>query len=322
VRPGLPDAAEPAEDRGWRDLLRAERLRLGLSQVELGALVGVSPETIRKYEAGGRTPARGTLVRLVAALQLSAVQVRVILRGAGFAAADTMFPADSYPDYYFSVAELRSYVEQVPWPQFVTNDLAQVVAANHAAQALWEIDFTAELARRSQAQLSLLSVAAERRFSERVVNWSECLTVLAGIFKGRPRDAIALEDPGAFFTEVLTAYAANDPAAIPQLISAWDSTPAQAGKVRWSYPLVWREPDIGDIQFLSLVSIASEPDALSFNDWIPLDAASHVRLAQVLIRRGGEVLGGPPREPLIHLAHSGPGIDGGMKPRGVSAGTE
>ena len=266
MRPGLPDAAEPAEDRGWRDLLRAERLRLGLSQVELGALVGVSPETIRKYEAGGRTPARGTLVRLVAALQLSAVQVRVILRGAGFAAADTMFPADSYPDYYFSVAELRSYVEQVPWPQFVTNDLAQVVAANHAAQALWEIDFTAELARRSQAQLSLLSVAAERRFSERVVNWSECLTVLAGIFKGRPRDAIALEDPGAFFTEVLTAYAANDPAAIPQLISAWDSTPAQAGKVRWSYPLVWREPDIGDIQFLSLVSIASEPDALSFND--------------------------------------------------------
>ena len=50
-----------------------------------------------------------------------------------------MFPADAYPDYYFSVAELRSYVEEVPWPQFVTNDLAQVVAANRAAQALWEV---------------------------------------------------------------------------------------------------------------------------------------------------------------------------------------
>jgi transcriptional regulator with XRE-family HTH domain len=83
--------------------------------MELGALVGVSPETIRKYEAGGRTPARGTLVRLVAALQLSAVQVRAILRGAGFAAADTMFPSDAYPDYYFTIAELRSYVEEVPW---------------------------------------------------------------------------------------------------------------------------------------------------------------------------------------------------------------
>ena len=58
-------------------LLRAERLRLGLSQVALGAWVGVSPETIRKYEAGGRTPARATLVRLVAALQLSAVHLPV-----------------------------------------------------------------------------------------------------------------------------------------------------------------------------------------------------------------------------------------------------
>ena len=77
VRPGPPDTAEPSRGRAWRDLLRAERLRLGLSQVELGALVGVSPETIRKYEAGGRPPARTTLVRLVAALQLSAVQVPV-----------------------------------------------------------------------------------------------------------------------------------------------------------------------------------------------------------------------------------------------------
>ena len=78
--------------------------------------MGVSPETIRKYEAGGRTPARATLVHLVAALQLSAAQVRAILRGAGFAAADTMFPSDAYPDYYFSVAELRAYVERVPGP--------------------------------------------------------------------------------------------------------------------------------------------------------------------------------------------------------------
>ncbi len=321
ARPGPADTAEPAEDRAWRDLLRSERLRLGLSQVQVAALVGVSPESIRKYEAGGRTPARTTLVRLVAALQLSAGRSRAILRGAGFAAADTLFPATSYPDYYFSVPELRSYVEQVPWPQFVTNDLAQVVAANHAAQALWEVDYAAELARRSRAQLSLLSVAAERHFAERVVNWSECLTVLAGIFKGRPREAIALEDPGAFFTEALTAYAANDPAAIPQLIRAWESTPPQAGKARWSYRLVWREPGIGDIEFLSLVSIASEPDALSFNDWIPVDAASHARLAQVLARRGEGCSGGPPREPLAQRPRSGPATAGGNKRSDVSADT-
>ena len=276
------DSSEPAEGGAWRGLLRSERLRLGLSQVGLGALVGLSAESIRKYEAGGRTPTRATLERLLRALQLSAEQGRAILHGAGFAAADTLFPAAGYPDYYFSVAELRTYVEQVPWPEFVANDLAEVVAANRAAQALWGIDFEAELARRSRARLNLLSVAAERHFSERVVNWSACLAILVGVFKGRPQDALALEDPGAFFSEVLTAYSANDPGAIPQLLSTWESTPPQAAKVRWSYPLVWREPGVGDIEFLALVSTASEPDALAFNDWIPIDPASHAQLAAIV----------------------------------------
>ena len=65
-----------------------------------------------------------------------------------------------------------------------------------------------------------------------------------------------------------------------------ESTLPAPVKVRWSYPITWREPGIGDIAFLSLVSIASEPDALSFNDWIPIDPASHARLAQVLAGRG------------------------------------
>ena len=288
---------DPADEPGWRTRLRSERLRLGLSQVRVGALVGVSPETIRKYESGGRTPARATLVRLVSALQLPAEQGRAILRGAGFSAADTLFPADGYPDYYFTVPQLRTAVEQVPWPQFVTNDLAEVVAANRPAQALWGIDFTAELARRSRAQLNLLAVAAERHFTERVTNWSECLAVLAGIFKGRPREAIALDDPGAFFAEVLTAYATNDPGGIPALISAWERTPPQAAKVRWSYPLRWREDGIGEIAFLALVSVASEPDGLWFNDWIPADPASHARLMETLEARRGSGLRSPDSHP-------------------------
>ena len=290
VRPASgSDPGEPADDPGWRARLRSERLRLGLSQVRVGALVGVSPETIRKYESGGRTPARATLVRLVSALQLPAEQGRAILRGAGFSAAETLFPADGYPDYYFTAAQLRTAVERVPWPQFVTNDLADVVAANRPAQALWGIDFPTELARRSRARLNLLAVAAERQFAERVANWPECLSVLAGIFKGRPREAIALDDPGAFFAEVLTAYATNDPAGLPALISAWERTPPQAAKVRWSYSLRWREDGIGEIAFLALVSVASEPDGLWFNDWIPADPASHARLAAALESRPGSM---------------------------------
>jgi hypothetical protein len=74
----------------------------------------------------------------------------------------------------------------------------------------------------------------------------------------------------------------NDPGAIPQLVAAWESTPPQAAKVRWTYRLVWREPGIGDIEFRSLVSLASEPDGLWFNDWVPVDAEGHARLAAVV----------------------------------------
>ena len=275
----VPDPAD------WRMLLRSERLRLGLSQVALAQLVRVSPETIRKYEAGGRTPARATLERLVHALQLPATKGRALLAAAGFTAPETLFPAAAYPGYYYTLAELRAEVERVPWPEFVTDDLAEIVAANRAAQALWGVDFAAELARRSRSQINLLAVAAERHFAARVANWSECLAVLAGIFKGRPREPISLENPGAFFSEVLEAYVTNDPGAIPQLLAAWESTPPQPAKVRWAYRLVWREPDVGDIEFRSLVSVASEPDGLWFNDWVPVDAEGHARLGAVLARR-------------------------------------
>ncbi len=270
-------------------LLRSERLHLGLSQVALADRVGISPETVRKYEAGGRTPARPTLERLVHALQLSATQGRAILAAAGYAAPETLFPAAAYPGYYYTLAELRAEVERVPWPEFVTDDIAGVVAANQAAQALWGVDFAAELARRSRPQVNLLAVAAERHFAARVANWSECLTVLAGIFKGRPREPIALEDPGAFFAEVLEAYVANDPGAIPQLVAAWESTPPQPAKVRWAYRLVWREPGVGDIEFRSLVSVASEPDGLWFNDWVPVDAEGHARLGAILALRRARI---------------------------------
>ncbi len=62
-----------------------------------------------------------------------------------------------------------------------------------------------------------------------------------------------------------------------------------AGTFSWPRTLVWREPE-GEIRFVGLVTVANERDGLSFNDWIPVDAPSHVVLEQVLAaRRGGFV---------------------------------
>lgn len=117
-------ASEPAHaDR--RAILRAERQRLGLTQAELAAQARVAPETLRKYESGGRTPTRASIERLLQALQVPHVPVRAILHELGFAAAETLFTPEADPDYQFTVPQLRVFVEENPWPQFAVNNLLE-----------------------------------------------------------------------------------------------------------------------------------------------------------------------------------------------------
>lgn len=275
----------PAPEPGWRALLRAERHRLGLTQVELAERAGIAPETLRKYESGGRTPTRASIDRLLAALQVPYVTVREVLRELGFAAAETLRTPESDPDYQFTIPQLRVFVEETPWPQFAVNNLLEIVAANSAAQALWGIDLPAEFARRSRAELNFLAIAAERRFSERIGNWSDMMARLVSVLKAIPESATILDDPGSLFGEVFAVFAQNDPTAIPKLFALWERTPPASAKVRWNYPIVWREPGIGEIRFLGTVTTASEPDAIGFNDWIPADAASHVLLEKAVMAR-------------------------------------
>jgi transcriptional regulator with XRE-family HTH domain len=294
---GETDASTAA---GWRSLLRTERHRLGLTQVELANRAGVAPDTLRKYESGGRTPSRASIERMLGALQVPQVTVRLVLRELGFASAETLYTLENDPDYQFTIPQLRVFVEQNPWPQFVVNNVLEIVTANAAAQALWGIDLAAEFERRSRAQLNFLAIAAERRFSERIGNWAEMLVLAVSLLKAIPQSKTLLDEPGSLFGEVFAAFAKNDPTAIPKLFSLWERTPPASAKVRFNYPVVWREPGIGEIRFIGTVTTASEPDALAFNDWIPEDAASHALLEKVIAapsRLRGEA--GRPRARLV-----------------------
>lgn len=220
--------------------------------------------------------------------------VRAILRELGFSTAETLHTPESDPDYQFTVPQLRVFVEETPWPQFAANNLLEIVAANAAAQALWGIDLEAEFARRSRAELNFLAIAAERRFSERIGNLSELMARVVSILKAIPESATILDEPSPLFGEVFAAFAQNDPTAIPKLFALWERTPPASAKVRWNYPVIWREPGVGEIRFLGTVTTASEPDALAFNDWVPIDAASHALLEKAVAARssrGGEAVG-------------------------------
>jgi transcriptional regulator with XRE-family HTH domain len=268
----------------WREALKSAREQLGLSQAELARRASLSREAVRGYEEGRRRPSSRSLSRLLDALQVDAATRNEILVGMS-GLAPTLFPSQQFPNYFYTVEELQQAVEDAPWPEFVLNDNVEVVAANAAVQALWGVDFAEERRQRSRAQMNLLSVASTHRFADHALNWDQCLATLAGVFKGRPRDPRTLDEPDAYFNAVLAEFSAGDPTFLRRLIDVFASAPARDPKCRWTYRVVWRDDDFGEMRFTAIVNTASEPDALAFNDWVPLDAESWTALEQVKERR-------------------------------------
>ena len=111
--------------------------------------------------------------------------------------------------------------------------------------------------------------------------------MLVAVWKGHHRGPEDLDNTSPFFGAMLERFLDGDPAVIAGFAAAWQTGPARTPKLRWDYPVVWDEPGIGVMRFHCFASAASEPDGLSFNDWIPLDAETWVRLEQVRQRDPG-----------------------------------
>ncbi len=77
----------------------------------------------------------------------------------------------------------------------------------------------------------------------------------------------------------------GNPKYMARFLALWETTPARSPKSRWWYPIVLEEPGVGTLSFRVLVSTASEPDGLAFNDWVPLDAATWSGLEMIRRRR-------------------------------------
>jgi transcriptional regulator with XRE-family HTH domain len=281
-----------SDDGKWRAELRDARKRLGVTQRALAEQAGVSFEAIRGYESGRRKAPRERLEALIVALKIPNATANVIRESAGYAPVNFLFAGDEYRDFFFTLEELPAAVDETPWPQFVVNDAFEVVAANSWICAVWDIDFAEEQRTRTRAQMNVLSVASDHHFADRLKNWDEVIAMFVSIFKAPSPTSYSLDEPTPYFNEVIAQFLSGDPAFLARLFKIWTATEPRKAKVRSSYQIVWEHLEFGIMRFRCVITNASYPDALSFNDWIPLDAETWQVLARV--KAGHDAVAGKP----------------------------
>jgi transcriptional regulator with XRE-family HTH domain len=268
----------------WRAALRDAREAIRISRVELASNVGVSPETIRGYEKGRARPTRARLEALIEALKIPNGAANEIRQSIGYTLVPTVHQGPNEEHRYYTADELDGVVETVPWPEFVVNDPVEVVAANSTVQALWRIDFAHERKVRTRAQMNLLAVASATNIGDRVKNWEEIVGILVSIFKANTPAPYSLDAPTPYFEEVVRHFASGAPAFLSRLFDVWNRAEPMQGKIRWTYPVIWLDPDVGELRFLATVSLANEEHSTFFNDWHPIDAATWEALERVKAR--------------------------------------
>jgi transcriptional regulator with XRE-family HTH domain len=255
---------------GWRTLLRDARRRLGVSQQELAQRAGLSFETVRGYENGRRSPRREHLQAVLDALKVERTERNAILEAAGWA-SDWQQIATPVADLGLTQDEAQRECARAMWPCFVMTEMSEVIVANSVATALWGVDLQREYT--EVAERSMLAVASDPRFADRVANWDEAIGTLVSVFKGHYRGPEQLEAPSPLFNSILERFLAGEPRYVARFLKLWQERPPAPLLLRWHYPVVWQDP-AGRITFDCVVSTANEREGWAFNDWIPVDAES------------------------------------------------
>ena len=262
----------------WRVSLRHYRERLGLDRKTLASLAGVSAETIKSYEHGRRAPSRLHLMAVLDAMKVDRGERGEVLIAAGFA-SDSIALRSALATLGTREA-IVAHVERYRWPSFITNDAMEVVGANAAAQRLWGVDMRYEFT--DSIDRNLMSLMSNPRFADRCVNWDAIITEMISIFKGHHQGPEILERPSPYFAAVLARFLKGDPGYVERFFQLWESVVPATGRFRWSYDVEWSEPGAGDLRFCCFVSAADMELALSFNDWIPIDAETWVALERIV----------------------------------------
>jgi transcriptional regulator with XRE-family HTH domain len=258
----------------WRAELRAYRLRRGLTQAQLAKAAGVSTIAVKSYEGGTRRPSVTVLRTILQVLAVTRLDANRIRRAVGH-------PAQAQPTegFWFTQAELSDEVAAYPWPVFIVHGGMEVLMANAAAACLWNVDLESEFV--EPGARSLIAVASNARFAERVENWDEALTFILGHLKGAS-PVSEIDQLPADAREAIERFLAGNPKYLSRLLAAWQNATPLPPRFRYRYRVHWRDLRVGLIRFRAVLTSASLADELAWNEWIPADAESWHALEDLL----------------------------------------
>lgn len=256
----------------WPKELRALRDKEGLTRGQLAARASVGPATIKAYELGQRNPSRQLLSALLDALKADMHTRTRILGSAGFA-PDSATPSQRRTDEYFDLPEAAAETFASPLPSCVSNEVMEVLAANALVQRIWGVDLNAEL--QGPFERSMVSMLSQPRIADRITNWDEAIGLVISILKGHyGGDVLFTEGSNPYFAAALERFLAGDPHYVQRFLALWATTPARQRKLRFAYPVTWRNERAGEMRFHVLVNPADQRGSIVFNDWIPIDEAT------------------------------------------------
>jgi hypothetical protein len=225
------------------------------------------------------------LLTILTALNVDQRLRNDVLVSAGFApdAADAGRTAHGR---LLTLEEAAAEEDQRPWPSTVINEKVEMLAANRFALRLWGI-------RRSRLDdpvaRNVLTMSTERRIAERCLNWDVAIGALIALFKAHRHYNETLEHPSSYFAPVLERVYAGDPSLVRRFIDLWEQVPSDyLPKVAFTYPIIWRLPQLGTFHFHCLAYSVNEVDGLDLDEWTPADA----RTFRLVERLGSHRLGG------------------------------
>jgi hypothetical protein len=147
--------------------------------------------------------------------------------------------------------ELRDLEEQTarcPWPSFVCNIAADILAANRLFFRVIGPELE-QAFRADPANRNFVSSATNPSFAKRVRNWDESMRFMVGLMKGEERWEHNLERPAALLEGPTRRFLEGDPELIRRTLSLFESAPPVRHTTRMDSRFVWSLEDGREVAF-------------------------------------------------------------------------